>query len=286
MNQSLRKFNFLHRSVFKRVNGPLPKISVIVPSYNQGKFLEETILSVVNQCYPNLELIIIDGGSSDSSVKIIERYQSHIAYWVSEKDLGQAHAINKGIDRSTGSIIGWLNSDDIYLPGAFKKVLRAFEARSDAGVVYSDRVMIDEDSRVSGWTCNPPFRPDSGNFSVCSETAFWKRSAMGTIQFDESLQFAMDLDFFCRLYLKCRFYKLNDYLGAFRCYPDNKSSTISHIGKLEACRQWMSIFGKEPPTSNLKVSKSKMLSPMVRHPRIITIPYLSRRIGRFLCGTR
>ena len=98
------------------------KISIITPSFNQGKYLEQTILSVLDQKYPNLEYIIIDGGSNDNSVEIIKKYEHRLKYWVSEKDNGQANAINKGLSHCTGEIICWLNSDDYYLPDTLKKI--------------------------------------------------------------------------------------------------------------------------------------------------------------------
>jgi glycosyltransferase involved in cell wall biosynthesis len=104
----------------------LPRISIITPSYNQGDYLEQTIQSVLEQGYPNLEYMVIDGGSTDQSVKIIKKYEKHLAYWTSEKDQGQSHAINKGLQRATGEIINWLNSDDYYQPGALQAVANAF----------------------------------------------------------------------------------------------------------------------------------------------------------------
>ena len=98
----------------------LPRISIITPSFNQAQFLEQTIKSVLDQGYPNLEYFIIDGGSTDGSADIIRRYSKQLTYWVSEKDRGQTHAINKGLERATGEIIAYINSDDLYVPGAFR----------------------------------------------------------------------------------------------------------------------------------------------------------------------
>ena len=120
----------------------LPKISIITPSFNQGPFLEETILSVLQQGYPNLEYIIIDGGSTDESVGIIKRYQDRLHYWVSEKDSGQSEALNKGLRRATGDIIGWLCSDDLYLPGTFEKVVRIFEQHPAAGMLHGRSILF------------------------------------------------------------------------------------------------------------------------------------------------
>jgi len=100
-----------------------PRVSIVTPSYNHGQFIEETIRSILLQGYPNLEYIIIDGGSTDNNVEIIKKYEPWMAYWVSEKDRGQAHAINKGFSRATGELAGWMNSDDIYFPGAIKTVV-------------------------------------------------------------------------------------------------------------------------------------------------------------------
>src|ERR1051325_5477052 len=111
-----RRLSGPRRLIFER--DMLPRISIVTPSFNQGRFLEETILSVLNQNYENLEYIIIDGGSSDDSVDIIRRYERHLACWISEPDRGQVHAINKGIERITGDMAAFINSDDVYLPGA------------------------------------------------------------------------------------------------------------------------------------------------------------------------
>ena len=111
------------------------KISIVTPSFNQGQFLESTILSVLDQDYPDLEYIIIDGGSTDNSLEVIRKYTDRISYWVSEPDEGQSHAINKGWSMATGDIIAWINADDVYCPGAFSLVAKAFENNPDAVMV-------------------------------------------------------------------------------------------------------------------------------------------------------
>lgn len=125
-----------------------PKISIVTPSFNQGEFLEETIRSVLEQGYPNLEYFIIDGGSDDNSVDIIRRYEDHLTYWVSEPDQGQTEAINKGFSRATGEIMAWLNSDDTYLPGALARIAAFYQAFPQVGLVYGDALNIDAEGNV------------------------------------------------------------------------------------------------------------------------------------------
>lgn len=260
-----------------------PRISIVTPSYNQGQFLEETIRSVLLQGYPNLEYIIIDGGSTDNSVEIIEKYASYLAYWVSEKDKGQAHAINKGLARSTGSIIGWINSDDLYVKGIFKKISEKLHQNQSSILIHGNRILINEKSEVTGWSPLLPFIPRRGVFNVCSETTFWKRDVMEKAGFlKENLKFAMDLEFFSRLYLCGNFLKLSDYLGYFRCYELNKSSTIPHIGREEALREWQLLFGTEYAAKREHVSKLILLRTLFTNPRLIGWPYMSYKLSMYL----
>lgn len=126
----------------------LPRITIVTPSYNQAAFLEDTIQSVLRQDYTNLEYIVIDGGSTDGSLEIIERYADKLAYWVSEADEGQAEAINKGLARATGEIVAWLNSDDMYLPGALKQAAQAFQSDPELGFIYGDLQSVDSSGQV------------------------------------------------------------------------------------------------------------------------------------------
>lgn len=209
----------------------LPKISVITPSYNQGKFLEETILSVLNQNYSNLEYIIIDGGSMDNSVEILKKYDDRISYWVSEPDGGQTQAINKGFRIATGDLVCWMNSDDIYFQNAFRLISASYSKNQDKYDVYfGDKVNIDKHGNVIKHFYYPPFCKwgimHTSNMNISNQSAFWKRSLFEKHGYlDENIQFAMDYEFFMRLAVEnVSFKKVNGEMGALRMYENNKSS--------------------------------------------------------------
>ncbi len=266
------------------MNPSLPKISILMPSYNQGLYLEAAIQSVLTQDYPDKELIVVDGGSTDSSPEIIRKYEAELAYSVSEKDRGQAHALNKALPHATGKIIGWLNSDDAYLPGAFSKIAQAMESHPEINVVHGNRIMIDHRGDVCGWVAFAPFDPAVTGYTICSETVFWRRKACSDQPFNESLQFAMDVDFFCRLYAPGRFLKLNDMIGAFRCHDASKSATIPETAHLEGRALWREIFPDIPEgwRNSCDVSWAKKMGMLLGHPRILAYPYLRYRIRRAL----
>lgn len=257
-----------------------PKISIVTPSYNQGQFLEQTMRSVFDQNYPNLEYIVIDGGSSDESASIIKKYENRLIYWQSKPDKGQTDAINIGLEHCTGDIVGWLNSDDIYLPGALHKVAAAFQDAS-VDVVHGGRVMIDEKGRTIGWNPAIPFDPQSYGFTVCSETTFWRAELGARVgKLNTDLVFAMDLEFFSRLYQQGKFLTLTDYIGGFRCHADSKTSTLQETCMMEAEREWNKIFNNQNWKIIPQSTPRRMLFDLLRNPRKILLPYLSYRLRR------
>ncbi len=219
-----------------------PRISIVTPSFNQGEFLERTILSVLNQHYPNLEYIVIDGGSEDGSIEIIKRYEKYLAYWISEKDNGQSDAINKGFQKSTGEIVAWLNSDDVYLPGTLHSVAEVFRKRKSVEVVYGNRYIIDEKDRLISERRLTPYTSSMarlgslyGGFGIYQPASFWRREIHERVGgVDISLRFCMDNDLFIKFALSnCRFKFLREYLVAFRVHSDSKTSTIRGVAKEE-----------------------------------------------------
>ncbi len=181
----------------------LPKISIVTPSFNQGQFLEETICSVLDQNYPNLEYIVIDGGSTDKSVEVIRKYERRLAHWESEKDRGQVHAINKGLARTTGEIFAYLNSDDLYLPGALATVGEYFARHPEAEWVCGDTQMFGEGHRTEVVHAVVPKSAAhclSWAYKAPQPGHFWKRKLMGE-GFDEAWRYDFDHDLYVRLLL-------------------------------------------------------------------------------------
>ena len=180
-----------------------PRITIITPSFNQAAFLERTILSVLEQNYPNLEYIVIDGGSSDGSIDIIRKYQNHLAYWVSEPDHGQAHAINKGLKRATGDWVGWQNSDDIFYPGAFMHAAQAAIRSAKTELIIGDINLINEqDSVIREMRYVRPTYESllAEGMVLTNQAAFWRRSLHDRIGWlNESLHYGFDYEWFLRV---------------------------------------------------------------------------------------
>jgi len=214
-----------------------PKISIVTPSYNQAEFLERTIFSVLNQNYPNLEYIIIDGGSTDGSVEIIKKYEKYLAYWVREKDKGQADAINKGFKKSTGGILAWLNSDDTYLPETFCEIAKNFSRNSGVDLIFGNIYFIDgSDKRIRELRFTEfdfsTLIYEGGNLHQTG--TFWTRKIYDKVGgLNSNYKFCMDYDFFCRVAKVGKLCHVRDFLANFRMHANAKSSTISYIGQKE-----------------------------------------------------
>ena len=208
-----------------------PKISIVTPSYNQAQFLGKTILSVLNQKYPNLEYIIIDGGSTDGSVEIIKKYEKCLTYWVSEKDNGQADAINKGFQKSNGEILAWLNADDLYLPGTLFKVKEHFQKYRENNFIYGHSLLIDKKDNIvrACYTIPQTYHSyiyDRGG-NIFQGTVFWKRDIFYKYGgLDSKLYFALEYKLFDNFFKHERGIFLNNILAAYRIHKETKSSTV------------------------------------------------------------
>jgi len=202
------------------------KISIITPSYNQVSYLEETILSVLNQNYPNLEYIIIDGGSNDNSVEIIKKHESLLSYWISEKDKGQSHAINKGLRKATGEIVAWLNSDDMYLPEILQNVAALFEKHPEIDIVYGDVINFYPNGKEEYYHVKE-FEPVDflSRISIHQPAVFWRRSLHEEVGFlDENLHYVMDYDLWLRMFFNFKSLKVDKSLAKFRVHQYAKTS--------------------------------------------------------------
>jgi glycosyltransferase involved in cell wall biosynthesis len=211
---------------------PLPTITVVVPSYQQGAFLEETLRSILLQGYPDLEVLVMDGGSKDETVSVIRKYEPWLAGWVSERDGGQSAAINKGWRRAQGELLTWLNSDDLLRPGWAQAMARALVADEALDLAYCDVQVIDHESRFR-WLVEGR-APEVSYTVLMWRTPFFQQGflarrrvfeACGYV--DESMHFAMDTELWLRLLLAGRtFRRVPEALGALRIHPATKTSTM------------------------------------------------------------
>src|SRR4030095_11846278 len=196
------------------------KITIVTPSYNQGRFLEQTILSVIGQQYPRLEYIIMDGGSTDNSVEIIKKYESQLTHWESEKDRGQAHALNKGFAMATGTIFGWINSDDFYLPGTLSFVAEQLDPHKPELLFGNCLHFVDNQPRAYGSDVRREHEKRDLRLAdyIIQPGSFWTRESwLKTGTLDESLHFGFDWDWFIRAMKAGVAFKVEDrYLSTYR----------------------------------------------------------------------
>jgi glycosyltransferase involved in cell wall biosynthesis len=220
----------------------LPRISVVTPSYNQGQYLEETVQSVLAQDYANLEYIIIDGGSPDDTLRVIKKYEQHLAYWTSEPDGGQSDAINKGLRRATGEIVTWLGSDDLFLPNALHRAAARF-GECEAALIHGQTVLFgdrfkeqvkgaDEDGLEFRYLAGMPFPQPSSFFlrSVLLEQGY----------LDETLHYGMDYDLLARVALNYSIRKVPDVFSKYRLHEESKS--VAH--GIRFTEDWAKTFSR------------------------------------------
>ncbi|TRX66355.1 glycosyltransferase family 2 protein [Carboxylicivirga sp. M1479] len=206
-----------------------PKITIVTPSYNQAEFLERTILSVINQGYPNLEYFIIDGGSNDGSVDIIKKYEQHIDYWVSEADSGQSNAINKGFKRASGELYNWLNSDDILYPNALHIVADYYKRFPKYQMFFGNRIILDVHDRILKINEGPNFNRREARYflKIPQETTFFTSTIWENVNgLDESLHYTMDADLWHKFMKYTDFKQIPYFLGAYREHDESKSVQV------------------------------------------------------------
>ncbi len=227
-----------------------PSIAMVTPSFEQGDFVDATIASVMRQGYRSLDYVVQDGGSTDSTAAVLDRWGARGVQTVIEADSGQANAINRGFARVDGDVMGWLNSDDLLLPGALAAVADVFAARPDIDVVYGHRIIVDAEGRDIGRWIMPPHDDDILRWAdyIPQETMFWRReiweAAGGEI--DESFRFAVDWDLIARFRdAGARFARIPRFLGGFRVHESQKTSAqMASTGEDEMMRLRERMLGR------------------------------------------
>jgi len=232
------------------------RISIITPSYNQGQYIEETIRSVLLQGYPNLEYIVIDGNSTDSTREILKKYDHYIT-WISEPDEGQTDAINKGLRMASGEIVAYLNSDDIYEPGTLKRIRELFSRHKMVAMIYGDIIHIDENSRVLEYHKTGKVNLEkylmAGEFYLPQPSVFFRRAVIETEgYFDKSLQLAMDYDYWLKILMKYKTCYVPETLSRARIYPSAKSSALDYRYFDELLAIYTRLFENNPGLEPLR----------------------------------
>lgn len=222
----------------------LPRVTIVTPSFNQAQFLEQTIQSVLGQDYPNLEYMVVDGASTDGSVEIIQRYADRLSWWVSEKDRGQGEAINKGFARATGDIVGWLNSDDVYQPGAIATAVEAFRSRPEVGLIFGDVLAIDGENHVLNlMRCGDWGLDELMSFHILNQPGvFMKRAVLEQAGYlDPNYHYMLDTHLWLRIAQIAPMMYVRKTLAAGRFHPLAKNLAAAPRFGVEALRivDWM-----------------------------------------------
>lgn len=252
--------------------GSSPRISVVTPSFNQAPFLGQTLRSVAGQGLP-VEHVVVDGGSSDGTLEMLRDWKAPHFRWLSERDRGQTDALNKGIALATGELVGWINSDDYYLPGALPAVVERFDAPDRPDVVFGYSIAVDERGALLRESRHDDFSTQSLvslGFDVSQQALFWRRALNDQVMpLDTNLRFCMDVQLVARLAAaRARFVRLPKFLGAFRIHGASKTSTIQNVcvrerkAIQEAVRA--EAFREESPPTPLQVQIGRRVHFLVR----------------------
>ncbi len=232
-----------------------PKITVVTPSFNQAAYLEQTLRSVLDQGCENLEYIVVDGGSTDGSRAIIEKYADRLAWWCSEKDSGQAEAINKGLARATGEVVGWINSDDLLLPGSLARLARAY-ADPSVMVTCGWDIGIDEAGRPLSKRVFPQPTAEvlTRRSLIPQDAVYWRKSVMDRIGLlDPALHFRLDMDYWVRMVEHGFVPRLIPaFLSAFRVQPQQKTQVMTDVGDRELKSILARVHGPEADPQTLR----------------------------------
>lgn len=259
----------------------LPRISVVTPSFNQARYLERTICSILDQGYPNLEYIIVDGGSTDGSIDIIRKYAAHISWWVSEPDRGQVDAINKGFKHATGDWVAWQNSDDVYCPGSFRGLAVAAKANQRAELIIGNLLLIDEGDAVLRDVCYVKPTYDSlraEGMVLANQAAFWRRSLHErTGLLNEEYECSFDYDWFLRLTECANAAHVAQHWGALRLHGEAKGSLLTERFLLENQRI---LSGREMPGWQAGLYKLRRFGLMLGQGQVrYLLRGMMRRVG-------
>ena len=245
-----------------------PKISIITPSFNQGLYLEESIASIVNQSYNNFELIIIDGGSSDNSTKILEKYSKKISYWISESDKGQSHAINKGLKYANGEIVTWLNSDDYYEPKTLETVAKLFQENPEAEIIHGKAKLFGKNkkSKIIGLNNDIAIYEYLPYMRFPQPSSFLKRKLLSKdYPLNLDLHYSMDFELMVRSILKgCTIKRVDGLLSNYRLHETSKTNE-----EVKFLNEWTQIVHKifNSLSNGLEYSQKLEELGLIKNPR-------------------
>jgi glycosyltransferase involved in cell wall biosynthesis len=273
-----------------------PLISVVIPSFNQGQYIEETLLSVIGQQYPNLEILVMDGGSTDNTIEIIKKYSKYISYWQSQKDTGQADAINQGMRKSSGEILCWLNSDDMYLPGTLLDIGKRFSGLTEEKyLIYGSAVTINESNETlaGGAQIAGFFDEFSLTYTdfIIQPSSFWTRKLWQQVgELNTSYHYVLDWDWFIRAAKVAKFEHVPKFYSVYRYHPFHKTSKggserrkeINEIVKTYSSDYWADIYTEVQNIYPEVIDRRDLLISLRVPKGIRLLPILFPRLKRKL----